>query len=71
MSAAVEWLRAHLAEGRSIALVSVAAEHHEALHASGLIAGAVLEPPPPVRDGCIVVIDEAGGEWAANLPATW
>lgn len=71
MSAAVEWLRAHIAEGRSIALVSVAAEHYEALHASGLIAGAVLEPHPPVRDGCIVVIDEAGDEWAANLPATW
>ena len=71
MSAAVEWLRAHLAEGRSIALVSVAVEHHAALHASGLIAGAVLEPPPPARDGCIVVIDEAGDEWTANLPAAW
>ena len=70
MSPAVEWLRAHLAEGRSIARVSVAAEHHEALHASGLIAGAVLWPPPQVRDGCIVVVDEAGVEWAANLPAS-
>lgn len=71
MSPAVEWLRAHLAEGRSIALVSVAAEHHEALHASGLIAAAALEPHPSTRDGCIVVIDEAGDEWAANLPSAW
>ena len=70
MSPAVERLRGHLAEGRSIALVSVAVEHHEALHASGLIAGAVLEPPPPARDGCIVVIDEAGDEWAAHLSAS-
>lgn len=68
-NSAVAWLAGHLAEGRSVALVSVAVEHHEALIASGLIAGAVLEPPPPAREGCIVVVDDAGVEWAAHLSA--
>lgn len=69
MSSAVDWLRAHVAEGRSVVLVSAPVEHHEALLASGLLEGAGLEPPPPVREGCIVVLDADGQEWAAHLSA--
>lgn len=71
MNPAVAFLEGHLAESRSIARIEVAPEHHAAITASGLAAGATLDGPRADRPGCIVVTDAEGGEWTASLPAAW
>lgn len=71
MNPAVAFLEGHLAEGRTIARVEVAARHHAAILASGLAAGAVLDGPRADRPDCIVVTEASGAEWAASLPEAW
>jgi hypothetical protein len=70
MSCVVEWIRGHLAEGRTVATISVAEAYHAGIVASGLCPGATIHPPPPAWDGHILVVDEDGAEWAAVL-AEW
>lgn len=63
---AVEWLRAHIEDGRTVARVLVIPEYHDAILASGLVASSVLKPAT-TRPECIIVVDKSGTEWAAVL----
>ncbi len=66
MNNAVEWLRAHLADGRTVARVLVIPQYHDAILASGLVPSSALKPAT-TRPECIVVVDKSGAEWAAVL----
>lgn len=67
MNCAAEWVRGHIAEGRTVVTISVDVAYQAAIIASGLVPDAIYEPPPPWRLDHIVVTDADGVEWAAVL----